>query len=279
MPETFKYWVDRLHRDYVIDRGKKQSTWEEEYLKTYKKLSDWEVEISHELLHAIVLASPVNTRTRVRVCMAIGVLAKFANVPYDPRPYRGSYNSDAVTPRNIPSDDLIITTYLSVKNAAWRWVYGMIATYGLRPHEVFRLDLDLLRAGDEVCHVGDDTKTGFRRTWPYHPEWVEQFNLKAPIIPGIKLDRPNRRLGESAAEYFSQTARIPFTLYNLRHAWAIRATLYGLQPELAAQQMGHSLEVHNKIYQKWMGRNAHQIAYDATLKNPNRPKPPSFPKG
>ncbi|MBE9031618.1 hypothetical protein IQ266_17940 [filamentous cyanobacterium LEGE 11480] len=210
--------------------------------------------------------------------MAIGVLARFAEIEYDPSPYRGSYNPKSVQPRDIPSDALIVESFATLKNPSWRWFFGMVAAYGLRPHEVFRLDLDLLQAGDPVCHVGDNTKTGFRRVWAYHPEWFEQFSLQSVNLPSIKLDRENRKLGESAAEYFHETARLPFPLYNLRHAWAIRATLYGLQDALASQQMGHSLEVHNRIYQKWIGRAAHQAAYDATLQNPLRPKPPSFPK-
>lgn len=271
-----QYWVDQLHADYLA-RGKKESTWNDEYWKIYKRLPLGD-SLTSENLHALVLTAPVNSRSRVRFCMAIGVLARFAGVAYDPSPYRGSYSQKAVKPRVIPDDDLIVQCYAGMSNPAWRWAYGMIAAYGLRPHEVFRLDLDLLGAGDPVCHVGDNTKTGFRRVWPYHPEWFTQFNLKTVTVPAIKLDRENRRLGESAAEYFKETARLPFTLYNLRHAWAIRATLYGLPDALAAQQMGHSLEVHNAIYQKWIGRAAHQSAYEATLKNPLRPQAPSFPK-
>jgi integrase len=276
MSLTAQDWVDRLHADYLA-RGKRQSTWDDEYWKIYKRLPLGDT-LTRDNLHALVIATPVNTRSRVRVCMSIGVLARFAGVAYDPSPYRGNYSPKSVKPRDLPADDLIVQCYTDLKNPAWRWAYGMIAAYGLRPHEVFRLDLDLLGAGDPVCHVGDNTKTGFRRVWAYHPEWFEQFALKTVTVPPIKLDRENRRLGESAAEYFHETARLPFTLYNLRHAWAVRATLYGLQDALAAQQMGHSLEVHNSIYQKWIGRAAHQAAYEATLNNPLRPKPPSFPQ-
>uniref|UniRef100_UPI001CFE5416 hypothetical protein n=1 Tax=Microseira wollei TaxID=467598 RepID=UPI001CFE5416 len=28
-----------------------------------------------------------------------------------------------------------------ITNRAWQWVYGMLAVYGLRPHEIFNLDL------------------------------------------------------------------------------------------------------------------------------------------
>jgi integrase len=272
---TAREWVALLHADYLA-RGKNEATWKDEYLKIFNRLP-LDQELTGEMLHALVLSSPVNTRSRVRHCMAIGVLARFAKLDYDPSPYRGNYNPRNVKPRDLPNDAKIVQCFLSLRNPAWRWAYGMIATYGLRPHEVFRMDHDLLRTGDVVVHVDHETKTGFRRVWPYHPEWVEQFQLKSVEIPPIKLDRPNRAIGESAAHYFKETARLPFTLYNLRHAWAVRSTLYGLPDAIAAQQMGHSLEVHNKIYQRWISRSAHQSAYDATLQNPNRPKPPSFP--
>jgi integrase len=274
MPTT-KYWVDRLHQDY-LDRGKKESTWIDEYWKVFKRLPP-EAELTPALLHPLVLSSPVNTRSRVRFCMAIGVLAKFAGLDYEPSRYRGTYNSNATKPRTIPEDDILVSWFCRLKNPGWRWFYGMVATYGLRPHEVFRLELEQLRSGSPIIQVGQNTKTGAREVWAYHPEWFEQFDLANPVIPPIALDRENRKLGESAADYFRETARLPFVLYNMRHAWAIRAHRFGLTPTLAAQQMGHSLEVHNEIYQKWISRKIHQDAYTLTLKNPDRPQAPKFP--
>lgn len=276
MPHDAQYWIERLHQDYLA-RGKRESTWQEEYRKIFRRIPPDAV-LTSDLLHDIVIATPVNSRTRVRACMVIGVLARFAGVEYNPAPYKGKYTAKAVQPRQIPSDEVICQWFGMIKNPGWRWFYGMVATYGLRPHEVFHLDLDKLTSGDRVVHIGDDTKTGFHRTWAFHPEWFDEFNLGKVTVPNIKLDRLNRKLGESADEYFRKTAKLPFVLYDMRHAWAIRTTLYGLPDTLSAQQMGHSLEVHNKIYQRWIGREIHQSAYETVLNRVDRPKPPKAPK-
>ncbi len=49
-------------------------------------------------------------------------------------------------------------------------------------------------------------------------------------------------------------AGVSFQPYDLRHAWAVRA-IYSpkINASFAAKSMGHSLQVHNSIYQKWFG--------------------------
>jgi integrase len=46
---------------------------------------------------------------------------------------------------------------------------------------------------------------------------------------------------------------VPFTPYDLRHAWAIRAHIMGVPMKAAADNLGHSIEVHTEIYQKYFG--------------------------
>ena len=45
-------------------------------------------------------------------------------------------------------------------NPGWRWIYGMLATYGLRDHEVFQVDTSRLHEAPHVVEVLDDSKTG-----------------------------------------------------------------------------------------------------------------------
>lgn len=75
--------------------------------------------------------------------MVAGALAKFADVDFDPKPYRGNYLPAKVQPRSLP-DDKTIATYRAklAHNPGWQWVYGMMATYGLRNHECFKLALE-----------------------------------------------------------------------------------------------------------------------------------------
>jgi hypothetical protein len=37
----------------------------------------------------------------------------------------------------LPSDEVIVEWYDRIPNPTWRYVYGIMATYGLRNHEVF----------------------------------------------------------------------------------------------------------------------------------------------
>ncbi|MBD1862363.1 MULTISPECIES: hypothetical protein [Trichocoleus] len=44
---------------------------------------------------------------------------------------------------------------------------------------------------------------------------------------------------------------------------------------LAAQQMGPSTDVHEKIYHHWITEEVHQRAWEAAMANPNRPLAPA----
>ncbi|MEO1184543.1 MAG: site-specific integrase, partial [Cyanobacteria bacterium J06636_27] len=44
---------------------------------------------------------------------------------------------------------------------------------------------------------------------------------------------------------------VGFDPYDLRHAWAIRAHMNGIPIKAAADNLGHSVEVHTEVYQKW----------------------------
>ena len=92
-------------------------------------------------------------------------------------------------------------------------------------------------------------------------------------LPNIQLDRTNDRVGHSATAYFGDVG-LPFNLYDLRHRWAIRTLEYGLDIGLAAKQIGHSREVHERIYHRWVNATIHQRAYEAILSRDDRPHRP-----
>jgi hypothetical protein len=53
-----------------------------------------------------------------------------------------------------------------------------------------------------------------------------------------------------------------------------RVIEYGLDPSLAAKQMGNSRDVHERIYRHWIKESVQQRAYEALLQKTDRPKPP-----
>lgn len=236
------------------------------------KLLPPEQPLTPALLHQIVTSTTPNTKARRRACMVTKQMAKFARVKYDPTPYQGFYSPRKPKPRDIPSDEVIVSFWQSLDNLGWKFILGLIATYGLRPHEAFLVDFDRLEQGDRVLWLLKG-KTGERRIWAFHPEWFDQFNLVAPVLPAVNLNRRNDQIGHSATRHFWELGA-PFKLYDLRHAWAIRTLEYGLEDALSAKQMGHSVEVHNEIYQQWIDGKIHQRAYDRLLKQSDRPLPP-----
>ncbi|GAX39741.1 integrase family protein [Tolypothrix sp. NIES-4075] len=167
---------------------------------------------------------------------------------------------------------LKIQYFYQIEDEAWRWVYGMLATYGLRNHEVFRLDFGAIARGDYIVNVGENSKTGARRVWPCYPEWFSQFNLQEVTLPKVNLDRPNADIGHAVTLWFHR--HIPFQPYDLRHCWAVRTLEFGLDVSLAAQQMGHSAQIHTELYHHWINERHHQRAFELMMHRSERPTPP-----
>lgn len=260
-------WVRKFERWYMDVKGGKAETWKGDYEKGLKGLSR-SVPLSPAALEQAVLSTAPNTKSRQRACMAVGALAKFAGLAFDASRFRGKYSSARVAVRNVPSCAAIAEYRNRLTNPAWRWVYGMMATYGLRNHEVFKTDL----ADFPIVQVAEDTKTGFREVWPCYPEWADDWGLATQQLPSIRLDRTNQQIGRSVTAYLSPL--LPFVPYDLRHAWAVRTIGFGWPDALSAQQMGHSLDVHNRTYQRWTSKRDHQKVYDILLKREDRPRPP-----
>ncbi|MDB9529178.1 hypothetical protein PN498_24515 [Oscillatoria sp. CS-180] len=196
-------------------------------------------------------------------------MAKFTGLEWDGSQLRGNYSPSKVEPRDLPNDEGIIVYRETIANPAWRWVYSMMATYGLRNHEVFHLDL----ADFPIVKVLESTKTGAREVWPCYPEWAEEWELHLCQLPPVKLDRSNSKIGHSVTQYLSP--KLPFLPYDLRHAWAIRTLLFGWPVELSARQMGHSVDVHTRTYQRWIDREKIQAVYELLVNRRDRPRPPT----
>lgn len=267
-------WILQFEKDYFERRNrnhKSETTWKGDYLKVFKLLPQDEL-LTPELMRQQTLKTEPDTKTRKRTCMVLGALAKFTGIDFDSKALAGKYSPGRVQPRTLPSDETIVEWFFQIQNPSWRWVYGILATYGLRNHEVFRLDLQQLQSGSVVISVLEG-KTGARRVWPCYPEWFDQFSLQDVHLPPIELNRSNSAVGSSATQYFAKIG-LPFTLYSMRHCWAVRTIEFGLDVSLAAQQMGHSVQVHTNCYHHWISDLHHQRAFELLMMRPERPRPP-----
>ncbi len=153
------------------------------------------------------------------------------------------YGAAQLTPREIPSDELIEKTFNLIKLPHWKWLFGICATYGLRPHEALTISWE----EDNWLMVADETKTGTRKVCPCKSEWVEKFQLQTLPIP-TQDPRNVARIGSDAFERDGVEIR----LYQLRHAYAIRLFEKGVAADLAAKLMGHSVAIHETTYRRWL---------------------------
>lgn len=273
-PETVGGWVTRFESGFR--HTVEESTWETDYHDAFKRLNQDEP-LTVGLLLAEINRTEPDTRIRKRLCQAFGKLAELAGLEADFKPLRGNYSARAVDPRKLPTDEEIARFWQQMTNPDWKWVYGAIATFGLRPHEAFFLDVTDLAAGGETVTVlkGKTNKRKTRQVWAYYPEWVEAFNLRDRLLPRVTGKR-NTDYGDRVTHYLRVTAKMPFLPYDLRHSWARRAVVFGLPDALAAQQMGHSLKVHNETYQCWIDARTHQQVHESLKSRSDRPTAPSF---
>jgi len=253
--ETIASWIQKF------EESKRQTvsttTWKTDYARPFGVLPADEPITIATLLSAIAKTKP-NTRQRRRFCLAFRQLAQFADRQIDIDDLIGNYSPTSVQPRNLPTDDEIADCFDKIENPQWRWVYGVIAAYGLRDHEAFYLDMSKFPIAQVL-----EGKTGYRQCWPLLPEWAEVWGLadinRPPVTGECHAD-----FGARVCKFF---ARSPFDFcsYDLRHAWAIRAVRVGLDASLAAKQMGHSLTVHSKTYHLGINEREQQQAYDRLL--------------
>ena len=253
--ETVANWVRKFEeakRSAVCG-----TTWKTDYQRPFGTLPAGEP-ITSELLLSVIAKTKPNTRQRRRFCLAFRQLARFAGIEIDVGDQMGNYSPTKVQPRNLPTDEEIANCFDQIEHPQWQWVYGVLATYGLRDHEAFFLDVSKF----PIVQVTEG-KTGYRQCWPLRPEWAEQWNLaniKRPPVTG----KCHADFGDRVCKFF---ARSPanFCAYDLRHAWAIRAIGFGLDTSLAAKQMGHSLVTHTQTYHLALNEREQQRAYDLLL--------------
>ena len=227
--ETATNWIEKFEEDYWKKRKRNQqteTTWKTDYQAVFPKFLEFaeNAELSIDLLIKFINQTEPDSRARKRVCDVLGRLAKFAKLDnLDAiKELTGDYSSGTVSPRSLPSDPQIVQWREKIHNPGWQWVYGMCAAYGLRPHEVFRVDL----LDFPAARVDDETKTGERFIYPLYPEWAQRWNLKEIILPKLESieDSPNAKLGTKVSGFFYDS-NIPFPAYNLRHCYARREVL------------------------------------------------------
>jgi len=257
-----------------------RSTWAAAYRPYLRRLAAYAADqhpgrLDGDLLVEVLESYELSSRSRQQCGVALAALARHLQLelPDDWRDRAAGYGLHLTRFRPLPTDSQILELVRQIPNPRWRLAYGLMATYGLRNHEVFFCDGSALAPGaDRVLRVLPTSKTGEHQVWPFQPEWIDHFDLERlgrdpNALPIVNLDLRRttlQQVGRRVAEQFRRYG-LPITPYDLRHAWAVRTIHIGLPDTVAARMMGHSVAIHTRTYHHWITRRDQQQAVDAAL--------------
>jgi len=271
---TVGYWVERYEVSYWQRRAKSLKaleTWQSNYQRVFVKLPA-DQQLTEQVIRSAIDLTAADSQPRRRTVQALAKLATFAGLECNLSELTGNYSARSVNPRSLPTDATIAAMREAIKHPGWRWVLGMIACYGLRPHEVFHTDL----TDFPLLRITEDTKTGARFVYPLYPEWAETWALGDRVLPGLKVlgTAGNTKLGAKVSGFFYEN-KLPFKPYDLRHCYARRCFEFDLGVDLGAQLMGHSPEVHKTTYRAWIDEATYRKVFDRLVYRSDRPVPPT----
>ena len=157
------------------------------------------------------------------------------------------YTIAQLTERDIPSDDELLAIWRSIKDPRWKWVHGMSMAFGTRPSELLSVEFE-----DDVINVMTyKAKIPYlREAWALPDEWVEELNLREIYKP--TCHRLN--VARQYSDYMDRNKLKHWPLYNLRHAYAIRSLVQGIEISTASRLMGHTESTHKKHYHLWINK-------------------------
>ena len=186
--------IDEFKSDFFNDPTKSRSNsssrsnWGSSYLPYLQRLKVIATKHNRKLNKALFIETlksySENSRSRQQCGSSLKAFGDYCKIelPSNWRSLAYGYGLHKAQFRQLPSDKQIEKIYEMIPNPKWKLVYGLMATYGLRNHEVFFCDLSCLKkGGDKILRVFPNTKTGEHQVWPFHPEWIEKFQLNVAI--------------------------------------------------------------------------------------------------
>jgi len=291
---TFKEFYEQFERRYFETRKrtiKSEGTFAH-YEQRYKKYFLLDELITEENLRNEIkkISYPDSRKVAITVariiCKNLSIKANFIDLIIKSEKKQRSIPSDKEIIKNINTfQDYYHNLNDIKKSCVNRWklyklIYALLAIYGLRPREIINQpDLDWLISSDNIHNtfkVHSDNKTGYREVFPFVPEWIELFDLKneenidylrqeiAECITSKKLRYKVCIIGRAFRK-----CGIPFQPYDLRHACAIRAHLQGVAVKAAADNLGHTVEIHTRVYQRWFGFDNRVKAFNQAFEEQN----------
>ena len=250
-------WIEAFEADYFARRRAtpaSETTYKTEYRAAFKKL-DADRPLTQELMLAAIASTEPDSRTRLRMCLCLQRLADFAGIEADFKLMRGSYSSKSVDPRSLPSHQAILDALDRIPSAAWQQVARIQYLWGLRNHEAL-----LISNIDGLVIEISEGKTGGRKVFPCDRALAEEWNISVIDRPPVS-GHTHADLGHRVSTQFRRYA-LPFRPYDLRHCYARALHEAGATSHFAAKMLGHSVEVHERVYAAWWGFDSYQKQYD-----------------
>ena len=257
----------------------RKTTWKSSYIPYIKRMISIYNNGDNKNLNNIFLETlnsyKEGSRSRKQCGTTLNVFAKFIKytLPEEWKIMSRGYGLKRASFRQLPNDEQIEEIWRQIPNQSWKYVFALMATYGLRNHEVFFSDLSALKDNeDKIIRVLQTTKTGEHQVWPFHPKWVETFKLyklgeNPNLLPKINTDLKITTLQQIGKKITDQFNRYDLKIkpYDLRHAWAVRTIFYDLPDTVAARMMGHSVSLHTQTYHHWITKRDQQKAVNNAI--------------
>ena len=275
--EFEKFFFKEYKNDHL--NSSRKSTWNNSYKPYIKRMISIyqknDIKDINQIFLSTLKSYKEGSRSRKQCGTSLNVFADFLelSLPIEWKSLSRGYGIKKASFRNLPDDNLIEELWKNIPNKEWQYVFGLMATYGLRNHEVFFCDLSALKnSGDKILRILPTTKTGEHQVWPFHPKWVDLFELSSlgndpSLLPKINRDLRKttlQNIGKRITDQFTRY-RINIRPYDLRHAWAVRTIFYDLPDTVAARMMGHSVSLHTQTYHHWITKRDQQKAVNNAL--------------
>ena len=246
--------VEAMYDDKYPELPKKwNTTWGKKYAPVIKLLSQGKGKVTQERLFQMIKLIPSKSSRKTTasvISTAIKEMGLASLNAVQIREAGSGYSPKAVKPRDLPTDEQIEAAYDSIHVPEWRFMYALIWLCGIRPHEIAGAKFATI-AGKKVLLVPDDTKTGFRKAPPCpYSKFVELGLERERNHRWPKQDKFN--VGKAFVENLKLYTKVECSPYNIRHAFAARMMVRGIPVDRAARFMGHTKEVHEKIYRAWV---------------------------
>ncbi|MEL7242849.1 MAG: site-specific integrase [Cyanobacteria bacterium J06573_2] len=291
---TFREFYDQFERRYfeIRKRTRKSEGTFIRYKSKFKHFFLSDLIITENNLKKII-TNIQKPGTRNDIIKIASIVSKMLNIEID---FSNLKLKIPKLNKSVPTDKEIVVNidnfenyYQTVERLGrnlrddWKFfkiVYGLMATYGLRPIEVInKPDLEWFVSSDNAQNtfkVHESNKTGYREVIPFVPEWVELFDLKneeninklKARIAGLETSEALKNKVNIVSKSFKRVD-IYFQPYTLRHACAIRAHLQGVPIKAAADNLGHTIEIHTRVYQHWFGFDNRVKAFNQAFEEQN----------